>query len=351
MEDPDQQKASDSTLASTSHLFLANDVTLPDGSVVEGDDQSSSLSDIDDGPDQEEPDDDDDRVFGEALPPNDSEAETERLEESPQKSMKHKNVVLSSSFREHEQIPSSSVQQPFVGPPRNQGEGLIPSIVREDAVHNGISKVNSESDRGPTVVPLEEPCGSNMAMASPPEVAGKKRKRTSPRSQEIFNGSGTQGYTRNRNDPIKAEPNGNSYPNETASSVPDFEEIQNHVEVTASDVEKEQANEDKKAAKDDSLNPSLSRGKKGKTGKRKGKKLREHVLGDPVQTSAMIVDDGYAVEDAQAVATEIIDEEEETATVEADGEEIEAEVEAVARTEEECESYAQPLIYRISSPI
>lgn len=69
----------------------------------ERDDRSSSLSDLgdrggNDGPDNE---------LGEGSDVNDTEAETERLEDSPQKMRKHQNVVLTSTDHSHDDRRSS----------------------------------------------------------------------------------------------------------------------------------------------------------------------------------------------------------------------------------------------------
>lgn len=60
-------------------------------------DRSSSLSELGDRADQEQPD----RNTLEESDANDTEAETERLEDSPQRQGKHQNIVLTASIGIH----------------------------------------------------------------------------------------------------------------------------------------------------------------------------------------------------------------------------------------------------------
>lgn len=85
-----------STLFPSPSTGPVNGIQYTRDSTVEGDDRSSSLSEIGDRVGN------DDLVstrLGVAKGPeaNDTEAETERLEDSPQKTLKHKNMVMLSS--------------------------------------------------------------------------------------------------------------------------------------------------------------------------------------------------------------------------------------------------------------
>ena len=323
-----------STLAS--ELHLTNGVVLQGTSVAEGDDRSSSLSDIDDGPEEDDAD-DNDASLGEIPAQDDSEAETERLENSPQKAAKHKNVVLSSELREAEQSPGGTMQH-STGEQLKEKDGSVSveSMVHEDILCLGISNSDRESRAGPNHAMLAEPLDSSKTVPSPPEIAGKKRKRTSPRSQELYEENENAELMMKPSSVIKSEPNGNSMSNQNSLSDQDIEERQKELEATISEIDAEHANDDEKAVKDVGQVSSSTKVKKGRTGKRKGKKLREVAPLGTVQSNSIAVDDGYSVEDGQVPDVDTIEEEEEAALVEGDGEEAEAEL--AARTEEECES-------------
>ncbi len=119
-------------------------------------------------------------------------------------------------------------------------------------------------------------------------------------------------------------------------------EHRKNINSIASEFEEEQANEDDKPLNDDTDRAASTKIKKGKTGKRKGKKVREGDSGVNAQTNLTTLDDGYSAEDGQALEAENMYEGEEPATVEGDGEEGETEI--AAKTEEECKSYAHLLV-------
>jgi len=323
---------------SATDLHLANGAILPGTTVAEGDDQSSSLSDIDDGPDEEDAD-DNVLPLGDVPAQDDSEAETERLENSPQKLAKHKNVVLSSALREPGRIPDRLMQHSMDEQLKdNEGSTSVQSIGHVDAVYRGINNGDSGLRARSISVLLAESCDDNKSVPLMPEIAGKKRKRTSPRIQEVYDESEKSEWVRKRSAPFKSESNANSLSRQNSLSDQDIEEHQKELEATGSDIDTEQANDDEKAVKATVQTFPSTKAKKGKTGKRKGKKIREGLSSGTAQSNTMAVDDGYSVDDGQVPNAENIEEEEETAMVEGDGEEVEAEV--AARTEEECESHA-----------
>ncbi len=86
--------------------------------VDEGDDRSSSLSELGERAGHDEPDHD----LGEVSEANDTEAETERLEDSPQKIRKHQNVILTpaNDFYEDRRSPLTSNDWPAI--PREHGQ-------------------------------------------------------------------------------------------------------------------------------------------------------------------------------------------------------------------------------------
>lgn len=337
MEDVEGLPTMDDTSIFASDLRVTNGPIPLGTSVAEGDDQSSSLSDIDDGPDEDEAD-DNDPSLGEVLAQDDSEAETERLENSPLKLAKYKNVVLSSTLRQPEPISAGLMQRSTEELSKDEeGSDPVQSVAHEDMFYTGISNGDTESTAAGTLsVLLEEPCDGNKRVPSPPEIAGKKRKRTSPRSQEAYDENEDAEMARKRSSMIKSEPNGNSLSNQNSLSEQDIEERRKELEATASEIDAEQANDDENIVKDVGHRSSSTKAKKGKTGKRKGKKVREVILGDTATDKSMPVNDTYTVDDGQVPDVDN-EEEEDTALVEGDGEEAEADI--AARTEEECECH------------
>lgn len=90
---------------STSTDALPNGADHPRPALYEEDDRSSSLSEIGERADQDRPD----ITFSDGSDGsdvNDTEAETERLEDSPQKLRTHQNLVMTSTNGLHEGRPS-----------------------------------------------------------------------------------------------------------------------------------------------------------------------------------------------------------------------------------------------------
>ena len=78
-----------------SNSFAVDELDLHPNSRIVRDERSSSLSEIGDRPDHEEQE-YSVQEYGDA---NDTEAETERLEDSPHKQRKYQNVILTSANR------------------------------------------------------------------------------------------------------------------------------------------------------------------------------------------------------------------------------------------------------------
>lgn len=307
-------------------------------SVPESDDRSSSLSEIDDGPDQEELE-NKDEVVGEPLPENDSEAETERLENSPQKLGKLKNVVLSSSLQGDDQASGKLLQRStFAQREVDDGEGSAEAVA---VVTNNIVTGRSvgELKHSSPATTLVGSFAGSVKGSSPSGVAGKKRKRANPGNQETSDGIDDMDIARKQNSPIKSEHNDNGSSTQHFFSDQDGEECHREVDdPTASDVEAGQTDEDGTAVKNDGDKPLPTRNKKGKTGKRKGKKQLDGSPGDSAQIAEKAVDDIYGDENGQVLEIDNVDEGEGLLAADGEGEEAEAEAEAAARTEEERKS-------------
>ena len=142
---------------------------------IHGDDRSSSLSDIED------------RHIVEAVEnsitnnstisdADDTEAETERLEESPQKLRKHENVVFTATQKPSHGIPatdnggySEKNGNEFNAP----ASGSMPDLVHSDPDDDPMDQTSDISS-------LEDTAEEASRAVSPLNVSGRKRKRPSP---------------------------------------------------------------------------------------------------------------------------------------------------------------------------
>lgn len=101
-----------------------NGIQYTRDSTVEGDDRSSSLSEIGDRAGNDDVVSTRLGVVG-GSEANDTEAETERLEDSPQKTLKHKNVVMLSSSQDLSNGTSSLTVYDLRPNDVNAGESII----------------------------------------------------------------------------------------------------------------------------------------------------------------------------------------------------------------------------------
>ena len=137
---------------------------------IDGDDRSSSLSDIEGRPGHESPD-DNHNPSGQEVEGDDTDAETERLEESPHKLRKHQNVVLSFSKKD-----SLRASEPLYT--RNEGKTL-PQPKVSNGTNAGTTKFNEiQFDQTSDTSSLGESITENSRPVSPAIKAGKKRKRS-----------------------------------------------------------------------------------------------------------------------------------------------------------------------------
>ncbi|KAH0551536.1 hypothetical protein GP486_007246, partial [Trichoglossum hirsutum] len=198
------------------------------------DDGSSSLSEIEDGVDE------DDRqhrngTLSEAAAENDSEAETERLESSPQRIRKRRNVVLSSgeSAKSVERSPSKLANEtmfedtnhvkaddvpadydtPMGGTDQRdileQSTNETEKIEEDNASTTGTNKSSGPEPDQTTAPTSLDSAGEGTKDTSPPEIVGKKRKRTSPRNRSGSDYMEGEEPARKRTGSIKGEANGN----------------------------------------------------------------------------------------------------------------------------------------------
>lgn len=165
---------------SVNRTELAKGIEIDENTMVDEDDRSSSLTDLGDGGANEELDDAHRGPVNDS-DGNDTEAETERLEDSPQKLRKHKGVVLSLSANADD-IGSSP---PAVQGPIHETEVIHRSYTTRDNI-DVLQQVlepevaNGDIDQVSDITSLEGSPRELSKVASPPTIAGKKRKRPSP---------------------------------------------------------------------------------------------------------------------------------------------------------------------------
>ena len=163
--------------------ILANGVQAGEVPFNEGDDRSSSLSDIEDRTGNTEPS-HTSRTIRDSSDANDTEAETERLEVSPQKTRKLTNVVLSSSNGvyhesedaiEHDALSASGSldQSKVLRVP--DGRDLARELNMNDPRLEQTSDISSLEDSG-----------EEMERSAPSfNSSSRKRKRKSPQSNSL----------------------------------------------------------------------------------------------------------------------------------------------------------------------
>lgn len=301
-------------MVSDSSLSIGNHKEMQGGSVVD-DTRSSSLSDIDDGLDNDH---DDDPTPKPDKPPTeiDSEAETERIDDSPHRLYKQKNIVLSSGTQE--KSPSKLIYSTTIG---EDGEVTVdqpaedtPSRLPPNGASNGLIPSHAE----PQLDSSTEEFTDSL---------GKKRKR----SEDGTPSEDADAPLRKRTGSIKSDMNMNTpqspeatvEPAEANEALPedDADEIMNDPETQIDDGAVEDILENE-------MKPAAFKGKKGKKGKRKGKKVKEKEEGtERVEDAAEL--EGDNPDAIQSLEGDVFEDDDNDG-----GEEIE-DAEAVARNEEE----------------
>jgi hypothetical protein len=269
------------------------------------DDGSSSLSEIEDGVDE------DGRqhrngALSEAIAENDSEAETERLENSPQRIRKRRNVVLSSreSVRSVERSPSKLANETvFEALDNDQVDGVptdydVPmggtderEILEQDA--NGAEKTEEDNssttgtnkssgpEPDPTTAPTSlDSAGEGTKPASPPEIVGKKRKRTSPRNRSGSNELEGDEPARKRTGSIRGDAIGNRTDKQEDREAEDSDTVRYNSTntkanaINGDDVKSDPELNERGATERDDEPSSTAKTAKSKKGKRKEKKSK-----------------------------------------------------------------------------
>lgn len=151
---------------------------------VDGDDGSSSLSDIEDkDPEQDEDAEGSEELSNISDEENDSEAETERLEESPNKFRPQQDVVLSSHSNNQIYDRSPSKLHNQIIPNRQDDEDDDDPLSDDDiSINESPESAKSSPHDGPdpptAPTSLEDSSGDNKKMLSVIEADTRKRKRS-----------------------------------------------------------------------------------------------------------------------------------------------------------------------------
>ena len=181
----DDTSANPTTLNGSSRLPFTSD-----GVVGHDDGQSSSLSEIEEGAsdDQSEGDVPDDAEVA----VNDSEAETERLENSPHKTRKHKAVILGSGLSQtFERSPSNGSND--LQTKGNDADAAVsnlastPRAEEDNASNTGTSKSNGDAEQTTAATSLEDSAGEGVKLVAPTlsKQAGQKRKHSAGEANDV----------------------------------------------------------------------------------------------------------------------------------------------------------------------
>lgn len=252
----------------------AKGVEIDDNTVVDEDDRSSSLSDLGDGGTNEELD---DAHRGPMIDSdgNDTEAETERLEDSPHKVRKHKGVIVSLSANADDTGSSPPPIQETINEievihqlyPTHNSIDVLPQALEPEAMNGDVDQVSDISS-------LEGSLEELSKVAPPLSIAGKKRKRPSSPALEEREHRITN--------PVSTSQKRLSESNLAIQSTNNAEEVQR-----ASPADDDDGNTllDNRILSDVGEDQGVTRlllpskAQKSKRGKRKGKKVKEDEIG------------------------------------------------------------------------
>ena len=222
-----------------------------------GDDgRSSSLSEIDDVSEQEVSD-DESLQLGKPPTELDSEAETERIEESPSHARTRRDIIVSAS--RFESSPSKLAQSTTYDDLEDDDEGDVeetPSKSRALSNKNGLAHSGDEPS-----VPED-----HGRLPSPPDLAGKKRKRVQS-GDDTTAGTTDEEPLRKRRGSLRSDAG-----EDTPKVAPQSHEATE--DPSKLDAPSPQATPTEDLLEEDVAVPA-SRTRKGKKGKRKGKKTKD----------------------------------------------------------------------------
>lgn len=292
---------------------------LNDASLID-DDRSSSLSEIDDVSENESSEEEDlqpERPLAE----NDSEAETERIEDSPHHIRSRKDILVTAG--RFENSPSKLAQSTTFDnleededPDAEETPSKSRHASRNEAMTGDVDDdgVDDDDDEDEDDDALEMEDTENLP--PPLEITNKKRKRL---ADDLTADIGVDGPLRKRRPSVKSDAE------EDAEIAIDNVLSREETEEVSKPID---ASHDGTPAADDILDAEstvpATRGRRGKKGKRKGRKAK-----DADEETETMADTG------EAAADDALLDDEEAGEVEDEGED--AEVDATAKSEEESE--------------
>jgi len=286
----------DSTVANGDQNLLVDESLVDDG-------RSSSLSEIDDVS-EHEPSDDEPLKPERAIADVDSEAETERIEDSPHNIRLRRDIVVSASGygTSPSKLAQSTTYDDIEDDEEREAEDS-PSKTRRSSKNNGVA---AAAEGTPA---LEDSTVS--------EATGKKRKRRES-GDDTGTEPGEDEPLRKRRGSVKSDVADEAL-DEAPLSPEATEDVSKHNEVSRDGTPAAEE------AQDFDVPPAPARGKKGKKGKRKGKKVKEADEEMEVGGAVEAGTEGAAADDQLPEDDEPVEAAEEA-----------EDAEAAAKLEEEC---------------
>ncbi|KAL1967118.1 hypothetical protein VTN77DRAFT_3409 [Rasamsonia byssochlamydoides] len=271
---------------------------------LDDDGRSSSLSEIDDVS-EHEPSDDESLKQERGPAEIDSEAETERIEDSPHTIRSRRDIVVTAG--RFEASPSKLAQSTTYDDIEDEEEHDVeetPSKARRTSKSNGLAE---EAEETPAPEDSEK-------LPSPPDVAGKKRKRLQA-ADDLDTEPGDEEPLRKRRGSVKSDL-GEEVAAESLLSREATEDVTKPTDTSHNGTPADDT-------QDLDVPAAPTRAKKGKKGKRKGKKVKEV---DEETENGGAVDAG-----TEGAAEDQLHEDEEAGEVAEEGDDVDA----AAKSEEE----------------
>ncbi len=319
-----------------------------DDALSELGDGSSSLSDIEDKEAEQEDLDGIDSENDVESDANDSEAETERLENSPHDQRKQKDVVLSSQAesRTYERSPSK-LQHQFHIEVEDDNDEDVDDLSDDERSLDKSPKSLEGAEQGPTTATtsLEDSSGDGKESIPTKNGASKKRKRSLLPDHGSMNGNDLGEPARKRKGSVGAP--ADEYAIDDSASLNGDAEMSNPISGNVSDVESFDAEEDDEDAVQERANEETG-GEDGVIGaanfadvsspeieRQKGRRKRKSSGHDPADVQAEQGEQANEASVSNNLSHQAGDMEEPEDTADAEGDEAEV----ILRNEEERKCY------------
>ena len=250
--------------------MLANSVKAGKLPINDGDDRSSSLSDIEDRTANNELGHTSHTIRG-GSDTNDTEAETERLEDSPQKVRRHTNVVLSSSNGVYHKA-ENAVEEDMLSVNGSPGRSKVPRPPDGRDVAPEMDQIDTRLEQTSEISSLED-SSEDLEKSAPSFIApSRKRKRKSPRSNSFTEDEKTEVASMKKTQPPL---NGGFLPPTMADKEAKVERFLVDNDLNSGSDKRKYAELGVETTSSQNPSPSKSKSKKGK---RKTKKTRDDDL-------------------------------------------------------------------------